>query len=75
MDWIAKVIKHIIKNIILLIICCAEIGEPIKTIIITALISYHKNPQYEILHYPKFNRAVSLTSCKFKQTLMEINTE
>ena len=64
---------HIVKDIILLIICCAEICEPIMITITIVFISYHNNAYAKIPHYPKFNTTAS--SCTFNQMFIEINTQ
>ena len=64
---------HIVKDIILLVICCAEIGEPIITTIMIVFVSYYDNTHLKISHYPKFNTTVS--PCTFKQTFIEIITQ
>ena len=64
---------HIVKDIILLIICIAEMCEPIMTIVMEVFISY-----YTLIHepyYPAFNSTASLTPCTFKQTILDINSQ
>ena len=64
---------HIVKDIILLIICIAEMCEPVMTMLMGVFISY-----YDLLHepyYPAFNTTVSLTPCTFKQTILDINSQ
>ena len=64
---------HIVKDIILLIICIAEMGEPLVTIIagvITYLFAIHY-----VTNYPAFNTTASLTPCTFKQTILDVNSQ
>ena len=64
---------HIVKDIILLIICIAEMGEPIMSMLMGVFISY-----YTLIHephYPYFNSTASLAPCTFKQTILDINLQ
>ena len=64
---------HIVKDIILLIICIAEMCEPVMPMIVGVFISY-----YTLIHepyYPSFNKTASLTPCTFKQTILDINMQ
>ena len=63
---------HIVKDIILLIICIAEMCEPVVSIITGVFISYYSD---KLFHYPAFNSTASLTPCTFKQTVEEINLQ
>ena len=63
---------HIVKDLILLVICIAEMVEPVMFIIMGVLVSYN-NVHNDIVHYPAFNTTASLTPCTFIQTVEEIN--
>ena len=65
---------HIVKDIILLIICISEMGEPIVVIIAGVFISYYNSVRY-IANYPAFNTTASLTPCSFDQTILNINSQ
>ena len=64
---------HIVKDIILLIICIAEMGEPFVPII-AELVSYQHETHYSP-YYPAFNTTASLTPCTYKQTILDINSQ
>ena len=68
---------HIVKDIILLIICIAEMCEPVVSIITGVFISYYSDKlfHYPAFKYPAFNSTASLTPCTFKQTVEEINLQ
>ena len=61
---------HIVKDIILLIICIAEMCEPVMSII-TGVVSYY-NALHGVVYYPPFNTTASLTPCTLKQTILKI---
>ena len=63
---------HIVKDLILLIICIAEMGEPVMSIIVGVVVSYY-NGLHDRVYYPPFNTTASLTPCTFIQTVEEIN--
>ena len=63
---------HIVKDIILLIICIAEMVEPVMSIIVGVVVSYY-NVLHDRLHYPTFNTTASLAPCTFIQSVEEIN--
>ena len=63
---------HIVKDIILLVICIAEMVEPVMSIIVSVVISYY-NVLQDVVNFPAFNTTASLTPCTFLQTVEEIN--
>ena len=65
---------HIVKDIILLIICIAEMVEPVMFIIVGVVVSYY-NALQNVVYYPAFNTTASLTPCTFKQTILNINSQ
>ena len=65
---------HIVKDIILLIICIAEMGEPLVAIIAGVIITYLFAINY-VTNYPAFNTTASLTPCTYKQTILDINSQ
>ena len=65
---------HIVKDIILLIICIAEMSEPLVAIIAGVIISYLSAINF-VPYYPAFNTTASLTLCTFKQTIVDINSQ
>ena len=65
---------HIVKDIILLIICIAEMCEPVMSVIVGVFISTHFAIDY-VANYPTFNSTASLTPCTFKQTILDINSQ
>ena len=65
---------HIVKDIILLIICIAEMGEPLVGIIAGVIIAYLLAINYAA-NYPAFNTTISLTPCTFEQTILDINSQ
>ena len=64
---------HIVKDIILLIICIAEMCEPVMSII-TGVVSYY-NALHGVVYYPPFNTTASLTPCTLKQTILDMNSQ
>ena len=66
---------HIVKDIILLIICIAEMGEPVMTMIVGVFGAYNKQKLVYEIYYPAFNTTDSLTPCTLKQTFDEINLQ
>ena len=66
---------HIVKDILLLFICFAEICEPIIAIITGLIFTYKNAPDAKRPYYPHFNTTASLTPCTLKQTIFEINTQ
>ena len=65
---------HIVKDIILLIICIAEMCEPVMSMIGVFGAYCQQKLVYEI-HYPPFNTTASLSPCTIKQTVVEINLQ
>ena len=65
---------HIVKGIILLIICIAEMCEPVM-IIVGVFGAYYQQKLVSEIHYPVFNTTDSLTLCTLKQTVVEINLQ
>ena len=65
---------HIVKDIILLIICIAEMSEPLVAIAAGVIISYIFVMHY-VTNYPAFNTTASLTPCTYKQTIVDINSQ
>ena len=66
---------HIVKDILLLFICCAEICEPIVAMVTGLIVTYMNVPDAKRPYYPHFNTTASLTPCTIKQTISEINTQ
>ena len=64
---------HIVKDIILLIICIAEMCEPVMSIITGVFVPYY-NALHGVVYYPPFNTTASLTPCTLKQTILNINS-
>ena len=64
---------HIVKDIILLIICIAEMSEPFVPIV-AEIITFQDLSKYSP-YYPAFNTTASLTPCTYKQTILEINSQ
>ena len=65
---------HIVKDIILLIICFVEMCEPVM-IMIEGIINTHYLDKHNVTNYSAFNSAASLTSCTYKQTILDINSQ
>ena len=53
---------HIVKDIILLVICIAEMVEPVMSIIVSVVISYY-NVLQDVVNFPAFNTTASLSTC------------
>ena len=66
---------HIVKDIILLIICIAEMCEPVMAMIVGVFGAYYQQKLVYETHYPVFNTTDSLTLCTIKQTVVEINLQ
>ena len=66
---------HIVKDIILLIICIAEMCEPFMSMIVGVFGAYYKQKLVYKIHYPVFNTTNSLSPCTFRQTFEEINLQ
>ena len=65
---------HIVKDIILLIICIAEMCEPNMTMIEGIIIAYYLDV-HNVANYSAFNTTASLTPCTFKRTILDINSQ
>ena len=65
---------HIVKGIILLIICVAEMCEPVM-MIVGGIGAYYQQKSAHKIYYPAFNTTDSLSPCTLKQTVVEINLQ
>ena len=66
---------HIVKDLILLIICITEMCEPVMSMIVGVFGAYYKHKLAYEINYPVFNTTDSLSLCTIKQTVVEINLQ